>query len=76
MNSKSINSSDLKIEHLVTTSCKLLAQLKTCNEENIENLYIHYKQYLCKLYHLDQKLKTMSYGEKNETNLADAIQQC
>ena len=75
MNSKSINSSDLKIEYLVTTSCKLMAQLKTCNEENIENLYTHYKQYLHELHHLDQKLKTMSYG-KNETNLADTIQQC
>ena len=64
LNSKSINSSDLKIEHLVVTSYKLMAQLKTCNEENIENLYTHYKQYLYELHHLDQKLKTVSHGKK------------
>ena len=40
LNSKSIKSSDLKIEHLVRTSCALAAQLKTSNEENIENLNI------------------------------------
>ena len=53
---------------------KLMAQLKTCNEENIENLYTHYKLYLYELHHLDQKLKTMSY--EKEINLVDTIQKC
>ena len=51
-----------------------MAQLKTCNEENIENLYTHYKLYLYELHHLDQKLKTMSY--EKEINLVDTIQKC
>lgn len=64
LNSKLIKSSDLKIEHLVRTSYTLMAQLKTCNEENIENLNMCYKKCLYELHHLDQKLKTMSNEKK------------
>ena len=53
-NSKSMKSSNLKIEYLVRTSCMLTAQLKTLNKQNIK---------ISKLHHLDQKLKTISNGK-------------
>jgi len=65
LHSKSIKSNNLKIEYLVRTSYTLRAQLKTSNEDNIENLYIYYKQYLHELHSLDQKLKTIS-NEKDK----------
>ena len=60
LNSKSIASNDLKIESLVRTTYVLTAQLKTSNEQNIENLILYYKQCIYELHHFDQKMKIIS----------------
>ena len=43
LNSKKYKKNELKLEYLIRTSYTLMAQLKTSNEENIENFYIYYK---------------------------------
>ena len=66
LNSKKYKKNELKLEYLIRTSYTLMAQLKTSDEENVENLHTCYKQCLHESHHLDQKLKTITNSKEKK----------